>query len=144
MRERGSWFRSFVLWFIDSWVEGVSLLLFIGLIYASWQLMKDEFTRGWGIGLLCIGTLVLFLISWIFFCIIETRDLLKSIEENTRGGIVNTSTKTPPAPTQIKEVEPIPADDEKFCPHCNAIIKKTAKKCRFCNNWLDENNGGNE
>ena len=46
-------------------------------------MIKDEYTRSWGIGLLCIGTLVLFLISWLFFCIIETRDLLKTIAKNT-------------------------------------------------------------
>lgn len=80
---QGSWFRRFVLWFIDSWIEGVSLILFIILIYCSWQMIQDEYMRGWGICLLCIGTLVLFLISWLFFCVIETRDLLKRIAKNT-------------------------------------------------------------
>lgn len=81
----GSWFRRFVLGFIDSWIEGVSLILFMVLIYFSWHMLQDEYLRIWGVYLFCIGTLVLFLISWLFFCIIETRDLLKTIAKNTRN-----------------------------------------------------------
>jgi hypothetical protein len=29
-------------------------------------------------------------------------------------------------------------DDKKICPFCGAEINKAAKKCRFCNNWIDE------
>ena len=29
-------------------------------------------------------------------------------------------------------------DNKKICPFCGAEINKDAKKCRFCNNWLDE------
>lgn len=143
--KRGSWFRSLVLWFIDSWIEGVSLLLFIILIYASYQLIKDEFTRGWGIGLLCVGTILLFLASWFFFCIIEARDLLKSIEENTRGVTVSTDNADTAIPqTTSKPASKTLAEDEKYCPNCNAVIKKVAKKCRFCNTWLEDNKEGEE
>ena len=138
--KRGSAFRNLVLGYVDSWIEGVSIILFILLLYISWQLMQNEFTSTWGIWLLCIGTLVLFLISWSFFCVIEIRDLLKSIEENTRGGIALTTTSGIPQP--IVDSQPVPqlSDDEKYCPNCNKIIKKVAKKCRFCDTWLDENN----
>jgi len=27
-------------------------------------------------------------------------------------------------------------EDEKKCPYCDEIIKKAAKKCRFCMEWL--------
>ena len=29
-------------------------------------------------------------------------------------------------------------DNKKICPFCGAEINKDAKKCRFCNNWIDE------
>lgn len=29
--------------------------------------------------------------------------------------------------------------DEKECPYCGEIIKTTAKKCRFCGEWFEEN-----
>jgi hypothetical protein len=28
--------------------------------------------------------------------------------------------------------------EKKICPFCGAEINKAAKKCRFCNNWIDE------
>lgn len=36
------------------------------------------------------------------------------------------------------------ADDEQICPNCNKIIKKSAKKCRFCGKWFEDNNGGQQ
>jgi len=30
------------------------------------------------------------------------------------------------------------SNDKKYCPFCGAAINVNAKKCRFCNNWFDE------
>jgi|LWDU01.1.fsa_nt_gi hypothetical protein len=34
-------------------------------------------------------------------------------------------------------------DDEKRCIVCDEIIKKTAKKCRWCKEWLEGDNCSN-
>lgn len=89
-------------------------------------------------------------VSLLVFTILLFLPILIKIEENTRGGVTKTITDNPQpiSPVESESVEhniqPTPADDEKFCPNCNRIIKKTAKKCRFCNTWLDESIGGNE
>lgn len=36
-----------------------------------------------------------------------------------------------------------PKDDTKICPNCGKQIKKTAKKCRYCDTWLEERNAAN-
>lgn len=145
MREEDSAYRKFVLSAVDKWLEGISIIGEILVITSSWSLIKEENTCELGITLLLLGTLVVFLLSWIFFCIIDTRNLLIQIEENTRGGItVDTVTQdSVPVQQAPTSMPPQLACDEKYCPNCNAIIKKTAKKCRFCNTWI-ENIGGNE
>lgn len=35
-------------------------------------------------------------------------------------------------------------DDMKQCPKCGQMIKQTAKKCRYCGEWLQEENKGDE
>jgi len=140
---RGSWYRRLVLWIVDNWLEGISFISFILVIYTSFQLIQDYYSRTLGVWILFGGTLLILLLSWIFFCIIETRELLKSIEKNTRGGLVsgnvteNCSQQTEATEEQTKD-KPL-ADDEKYCPNCNKVIKKIAKKCRYCDAWLDNN-----
>ena len=135
---QNSWFRTGLLYLVDTWLEYTVFILLVGLIYVSWQFLKDENTVGLGILILCVGILTLSLISWLIFSLIDIRYLLKTISENTKREIdINPITKQ-----ESKTLPPVPAEDEKYCPYCNSIIKKNAKKCRFCNMWLG-NNGGN-
>jgi len=48
---------------------------------------------GWGIGLLCIGFLVVALGSWIFFCIIDARECLRQIADNLTPKDTDTNNK---------------------------------------------------
>lgn len=31
------------------------------------------------------------------------------------------------------------ANDEKYCPNCKKVIKKVAKKCKYCDTWFEDN-----
>ncbi len=136
-----SWYRNFVLSTVDQGIENISFFAEILVIVNTWALIKDDNTMVWGITLLLLGTSVIFLSSWLFFCIIDARNLLKQIAENSENvqkKEIKIENDTPIEPAPI-----VLATDEKYCSNCNAIIKKVAKKCRYCGTWID-NNGGNE
>lgn len=127
--KRGSWIRNLIFWLVDNWLEGIVIMALIFIIYAIFQSGGEPIV----LCLLLISLPTLVIIAWLLFNIIEVRETLRQIEENTRDG----------NNIEFNTTEPILASDEKYCPNCNAIIKKTAKKCRYCNTWLN-NNGGNE
>ena len=86
-------------------------------------------------------------VSLLVFAILLFLPILIKIEENTRVSKKPLADDTNSVLTEEdtkKTIQQSPKDDEKICPNCNKIIKKTAKKCRFCNTWLDENAGGKE
>lgn len=82
MKKRGSWFRRMILNYVDSWFEGVSIFLMILVIIATWSLCSSG-EVGWGITTLCLGFLIVALVSWGFFCVIDVRESLRMIAENT-------------------------------------------------------------
>jgi len=82
MKKRGSWFRRMILNYVDSLFEGVSIFLMILVIIATWLLCSSG-EVGWGITTLCLGFLVVALVSWGFFCVIDVRESLRMIAENT-------------------------------------------------------------
>ncbi len=83
-------------------VKSVSLILCIFLIYASWQLIAVESTRGWGVCLLCSGTLLLYLAAGLCLNVIEIRNLLKSCCKDQTCECENTCTCEPAS----QEVQP--------------------------------------
>lgn len=78
---KGSWFKNLCLEFVDNCTGFVSSILFIFLIYASWQFIKNDATRAWGIWLFGIGFLALLLLAGLTYSVIGIRNALKSPEE---------------------------------------------------------------
>lgn len=70
----------------------------------------------------------------LLFTILLFLPVLIKIEENTRLKLEGSEEN------ETKSLEAEKTEETKKCPHCGAEIKKDAKKCRFCNNWLEENN----
>ena len=85
--KKGSWYRNLVLWIVDNYLEGISIIACIGVIIGTYPLIKEEESRLLGITLLSEGIMTVFLVSWFFFCAMDIRDHLKSIVENTRKDI---------------------------------------------------------
>ncbi len=80
--KRGSWFRNMILGFVDSWIEGISIILLIAVIAGTWALCSNG-EIGWGISVLCLGFLIVSLASWMFFCVADARETLHQIADNT-------------------------------------------------------------
>lgn len=133
---RGSWIRSSIFFIVDNYIEFLTIASIIGAVV---------FLNV--IGLLLIIPIIL--VAWLLFNIIEVRETLLQIEENTRcmhddsfdvDYDVATPANSKKEPAKPKKL----ADDEQLCPYCGKRIKKSAKKCRFCGKWLDVNAEGVE
>ena len=75
-------------------------------------------------------TVITVLKNYVLYLLIDIRDSLHKLAYGE----------------EKETVKPVPqvADDVKQCPKCGKEIKKTAKKCRFCGEWLNEENKGDE
>lgn len=71
--------REFVLKFVSSSIEGIIGLLFFILIFAAAS--SDDV--GTGVCIFLIGFSAISFIFWIFLCIIDIRETLQQIAENT-------------------------------------------------------------
>lgn len=69
-------------------------------------------------------------VSFLAFVFLLFLPVLLKIEENTRSS-------NPIVEEKTKEKE----DDTKVCPNCGKKIKINAKKCRYCETWLEEKQG---
>ncbi|MCM1322730.1 MAG: hypothetical protein NC218_00935 [Acetobacter sp.] len=76
--------REFILKFVSSSIDGIIGLLFFVLIFAA--VSSDDFVTGCCI--LLIGFSTISFIFWIFLCIIDIRETLHKIAENTSKIIV--------------------------------------------------------
>lgn len=132
---RGSWIRSSIFFIVDNYIEFLTIASIIGAVV---------FLNV--IGLLLIIPIIL--VAWLLFNIIEVRETLLQIEENTRCMRDDSFDVDYDVATPVIKKEPAKpkklADDEQFCPYCGKRIKKSAKKCRFCGKWFEDNNGGQQ
>jgi len=71
-------------------------------------------------------TIVTVLKNYTLYLLIDIRDSLHKLAYGEEKGTVKPAIQV--------------ADDTKQCPKCGQMIKKTAKKCRFCGEWLNEEN----
>lgn len=74
--QRGSWVRSLIFFIVDNCLEALTVISIIGAIICL---------NIWG-ALLSIPIII---IAWLLFNVIEIRETLLQIEENTRGEFVS-------------------------------------------------------
>lgn len=136
--KKGSWYRNLVLWIVDNYLEGISIIACIGVIIGTYPLIEEE-SRLFGIMLLSEGIMTVFLVSWFFFCAMDIRDHLKSIVENTRKDTALNSLKERKS-TTVNENSSIVREKTKKTN--DDTIEIPLRICPNCGTDLGEEHGG--
>jgi len=70
--------------------------------------------------------------NYVLYLLIDIRDSLHKLAHGDKESINDNTDDS-------NSIEDVP-EDSKYCPYCGKIIKKIAKKCRYCGEWLNNEN----
>lgn len=126
--------KKFVLWIGRKVIDFTTTLdlvfvmtiLYAGAYYKSTiSAYEDSISYGWCVLAAFLYMILAALKNYVLYLLIDIRDSLKKISDSI--------------PDNSEQVES--SIDNKKCPHCGAEIKASAKKCRYCGEWLTKDIG---